>query len=221
MAVRDILLPVTIREYIKRRVRLSWALLVLILVTTPIVAVLISTLFVKLDMNWTISIIAPLAMGFTFWRLMHIKCPRCEKNVGLAAAMDQTNECPNCEASFDQPVVLAAGAAPRTSPKYLSIRKYVRQRAGQVQMYLMLAIVLVGIGFISRYEFGKWAPVLLGLITGALAILVSVAVAASTRCPRCATPLGRAGASLMWKRPANNCPTCGINFDEPFPGKLD
>jgi hypothetical protein len=211
----------TIREYIKRRVRLSWAVLVLLLLSGSIAAVLVSTFLIKLDMNSSISIIAPLAMGFTFWRLMHIKCPRCHKNMGLAAAMERINNCPHCEVSFDQPLSSTEAALPIAPPAPLTIRKYVRQRATQVQIYLMLAIFIVGISVLTRYETAKWAPYLLGLITFVAGMLAAAGVAASTRCPRCLKQLGRAGASLMWKKPANNCPACGVNFDEPMPRKVE
>ena len=209
----------TIRDYIKRRVRLTWVLFIVLLLTTLIGAAVISALLIKLDLNLTVSIIVPLAMAFTFWRLMHIKCPRCHKNVGLAAAMEQTNHCPNCEASFDQPWSSTEATPPIAPPTRLTVRKYVRQRAGQVQIYVMLAIFIVGTSIISRYETPKWAPYLLGLITIVAATLVAAGVAASTRCPRCSNPLGRAGASLMWKKPVDNCPTCGVNFDDPMPRK--
>jgi hypothetical protein len=211
----------TIRDYIKRRVRLTWVLFIVLLLTTLIGAAVISALFNKLDLNLTVSIVLPLAVAFTFWRLMHIKCPRCLKNVGLGAAMEQTDHCPHCDASFDQPVSPADGASPNTAAKPLTIRKYVHQRATQVQIFLMLAIVLVGIAVITRYSVTTWAAILLGLIATAVGMLVAVAVAASTPCPRCLKQLGRAGASLMSKKPANNCPACGISFDEPIPRKME
>jgi Zn finger protein HypA/HybF involved in hydrogenase expression len=211
----------TIRDYIKRRVRLTWVLFIVLLLTTLIAAALVSTFLIKLDMNLTVSIVLPLAVAFTFWRLMHIKCPRCHENVGLGAAMEQTDHCPHCEASFDQPVTPADGASPNTAAKPLTIRKYVHQRATQVQIFLMLAIVLVGIAVMTRFSVSTWAAILLGLIATAAGMLVAVAVAASTRCPRCLSPLGRAGASLMRKKPESNCPTCGISFDEPILRKME
>jgi DNA-directed RNA polymerase subunit RPC12/RpoP len=211
----------TIRDYIKRRVRLTWVLFIVLVLTTLIAAALVSTFLIKLDMNLTVSIAVPLAVAFTFWRLMHIECPRCHKNVGLAAAMEQTNHCPHCEASFDQPVTPADGASPNTAAKPLTIRKYVHQRATQVQIFLMLAIVLVGIAVITRYSVTTWAAIFLGLIATTAGMLVAVALAASTRCPRCLKQLGRAGASLMRKKPANNCPACGVSFDEPIPRKAE
>jgi DNA-directed RNA polymerase subunit RPC12/RpoP len=211
----------TIRDYIKRRVRLTCVLFIVLVLTTLIAAALVSTFLIKLDMNLTVSIAVPLAVAFTFWRLMHIECPRCHKNVGLAAAMEQTNHCPHCEASFDQPVTPADGASPNTAAKPLTIRKYVHQRATQVQIFLMLAIVLVGIAVITRYSVTTWAAIFLGLIATTAGMLVAVALAASTRCPRCLKQLGRAGASLMRKKPANNCPACGVSFDEPIPRKAE
>jgi transposase-like protein len=211
----------TIRDYIKRRVRLNWILFIVLLLTTSIGAAAISALFIKLDLNLTVSIIVPLAMSFIFWRLMHIKCPRCHENVGLGAAMGQTNHCPHCEVSFYQPVGSTETTPPVAPPAPLTIRKYVRQRAGLVQIYVMLAIFIVGLSIISRKQTANWAAVALGLITLLAGMLVAAGVAASTRCPRCSSPLGRAGASLMWKRPVDNCPACGVNFDEPIPTNME
>ena len=45
--------PITIRDYIKRRARWNWALLVIILLTANIAAALVSTLIIKLDMKTT------------------------------------------------------------------------------------------------------------------------------------------------------------------------
>jgi DNA-directed RNA polymerase subunit RPC12/RpoP len=211
----------TFREYIKRRVRLTWVLFIALLLTTLTGVALVSTFLIKLDINLAVSIIVPLAMGFTFWRLMHIKCPRCHKNMGLAAAMERTNNCPHCEVSFDATCKFSEAALPIAPPAPLTIRKYVRQRATQVQIYLMLAIFIVGISVLTRYDTAKWAAIPLGLITAVAGMLAAAGVAASTRCPRCSTPLGRAGASLMWKKPANNCPACGVDFDEPIPRKME
>ena len=110
---------------------------------------------------------------------------------------------------------------PISPPTPLTIRKYVRQRAGQVQIYVMLAIFIVGISIISRKETANWATIAVGLITLVAGMLAAFGVAASTRCPRCLKPLGRAGASVMWKKPANNCPACGVNLDEPIPRKAE
>jgi hypothetical protein len=211
----------TIREYIKRRVRLTWVLFTVLLLTTLIAAAVISALFIKLDMNLTVSIVVPLAIAFTIWRLMHMKCPRCHMNVGLAAAMGQTNHCPHCEVSFYQPVGSTETTAPVAPPTPLTIRKYVRQRATQVQIYVMLAIFIVGLSIFSRNDTANWAAIALGMITLVVGMLVALGVAASTRCPRCSKQLGRAGASLMWKRPVDNCPACGVNFDEPIPRKTE
>lgn len=206
----------TIRDYIKRRVLFTGILLVLLLLTTLIAASLISVFFINLDLNLTVSIVVPLAIAFTFWRLMHIKCPRCHQNVGLPAAMQQTSHCPHCEISFYQPVG-SAETPPTAPPTPLTIRKYVRQRAGLVQIYVMLAIFVIGISIISREETANWSTIAVGLITLVAGMLAAFGVAASTRCPRCLKPLGRSGARLMWKKPANNCPACGVNFDEPVP----
>jgi hypothetical protein len=211
----------TIRDYIKRRVRLTWVLFTVLLLTTFIGAAVISALFKKLDVNLTVSIVMPLGIVFTFWRLMHIKCPRCHQNVGLPATMQQTNHCPHCEASFDQTAIPTEATPPVAPPTPLTIRKYVRQRAGLVQIYVMLAIFIVGISIISRNETANWAAIALGMITLVVGMLAAAGVAASTRCPRCLKQLGRAGASLMWKRPANTCPTCGLNFDVPIPRKME
>ena len=211
----------TIRDYIKRRVRLNWIPFIVLLLTTSIGAAAISALFIKLDLNLTVSIIVPLAMSFIFWRLMHIKCPRCHENVGLEASMGQTNHCAHCEISFYQPVGSAEATPPTAPPAPLTIRKYVRQRAGQVQIYVMLAIFIVGLSIMSRNETANWAAVALGMITVVVGMFVAFGVAASTGCPRCLKQLGRAGASLMWKKPANNCPACGVNFDEPIPRKAE
>jgi hypothetical protein len=197
----------TIRDYIRRRVRLSWLIFALLLVTTTVGAAFFSALVIKLDSQLIVSIIVPFAMAIVFWRLLHIKCPRCHLALGLAAAMERVEQCPNCDVSLDAPTDLPDGVVAAAAPQHLTIRKYVRRRAVQVQVCLMLGIVLVGIGLAvennARAEFG--------LMLGALT------VAALTRCPRCSTRLGRAGARLMWKNPANHCSTCGGGFDEPMP----
>ena len=77
----------TIREYIRRRVRLNWLIFVLLLITTLVGAAFFSALVTKLDSKLTVSIIVPLAMAIVFWRLLHVKCPRCRLPVGLAAAI--------------------------------------------------------------------------------------------------------------------------------------
>jgi phage FluMu protein Com len=210
-----------IRDYIKRRVRLTWVLFIVLLLTTFIGAAVISALFIKLDMNLTVSIVVPLGTAFTFWRLMHIKCPRCHENVGLGAAMGQTNHCPHCEVSVYQPVGSTETTAPVAPPAPLTIRKYVRQRASLVQIYVMLAIFIVGLSIISRNDTANWAAIALGMITVVGGMLAALGRAASTRCPRCLKQLGRAGASLMWKKPVDKCPACGVNFDEPIPRKVE
>jgi hypothetical protein len=210
----------TIREYIRRRVRLNWLIFVLLLITTLVGAALFSALVTKLDIKLTVSIIAPLAMAIVFWRLLHIRCPRCRLTVGLAAAMEKADHCPNCDVSFDAPTHSTDGVFAAAAPQPLTIRKYLRRRAGQVQTYLIFGIVLVGIGFAVKYDVRTEVGVILGLVSAAIAILVSLAVAALTRCPRCSTRLGRAGARVMWRNPANNCSTCGASFDEPMPLRI-
>jgi transposase-like protein len=210
----------TIRDYIKRRVLITWILLAVLLLTALISVAAISAFFIKLDLNLTVSIVVPLGIAFIFWRLTHIKCPRCHENLGLPAAMAQTNHCPHCEVSFYQPVGSTEATSPITPPTPLTIRKYVRQRAGLVQIYVMLVIFIVGLSILSRNETANWAAIALGMITLVAGMLVAFGVAASTRCPRCSQQLGRAGASLMWKRPADICPSCGVNFDEPIPRKV-
>jgi len=207
----------TIREYIRRRVRLNWVIFVLLLITTLVGAALFSALVTKLDSKLTVSIIVPLAMAIVFWRLLHVKCPRCRLPVGLAAAMEKADHCPNCDVSFDAPTHSTDGTFTAVAPQSLTIRKYLRRRAGQVQTYLMFGIVLVGIGFAVEFDVKTEVSLILGVLAAALAILVSLTVAALTRCPRCSTRLGRAGARLMWEEPANNCSTCGVSFDEPMP----
>jgi hypothetical protein len=96
----------TIRDYIKRRARWNWALLVIILLTASIAAALVSTLIIKLDMKTTGTTISLSIMTIILWRQMHIKCPRCHMDVGLGAAMEQSNRCQNCEVSFDEPAIL-------------------------------------------------------------------------------------------------------------------
>jgi hypothetical protein len=81
----------------------------------------------------------------------------------------------------------------------------------------MFGIVLVGIGFAAEFDVKTEVGLILGVLAAALAILVSLTVAALTRCPRCSTRLGRAGARVMWIDPANNYSTCGVSFDEPMP----
>ena len=207
----------TIREYIRRRVRLSWLIFALLLITTIVGAAFFSALVIKLDSQLIVSIIVPVAMAILFWRLLHIKCPRCHLALGLAAAMEKVEQCPNCDVSLDAPTDLADGVVAAAAPQPLTIRKYVRRRAVQVQVYLMLGIVLVGIGFAVENNARKGFGLILGALTAAVGILASFTIAALTRCPRCSTRLGRAGARLMWKNPVNHCSTCGGSFDEPMP----
>jgi hypothetical protein len=85
----------------------------------------------------------------------------------------------------------------------------------------MLAIFIVGLSIISRNGTANWPATALGLITLVAGMLAALGVAASTRCPRCSKQLGRAGASLMWKRPVDKCPRFGVNLDEPIPRKVE
>jgi hypothetical protein len=124
-----------------------------------------------------------------------------------SAAMEKVEQCPNCDVSLDAPTGLPDGVIAAAATQSLTIRKYVRRRAVQVQVYLMLGIVLVGMGFAVENKVRKEFGLILGAFTAA----------ALTRCPRCSTRLGRAGARLMSKKPANHCSTCGGSFDEPIP----
>lgn len=83
----------------------------------------------------------------------------------------------------------------------------------------MFAVAWIGVGIATQYHARTKAEVVVILAIPVLAagIVASRAVAASTRCPNCGTMLGRAGASLMTKKPADRYPACGMQFDEPMP----
>lgn len=196
---------------------MSGIIFVLLLVTTLVGADFVSVFVAKIDNQLVFSVIMPIALGIFFWQLLHIPCPRCHLALGIAAAMETVEQCPHCDVSFDAPTDLPDGVVAAATAQPLTIRKYVRRRAEQVQIYLMLGIVMVGIAFAVEANMRKAFVLVLGLLVAAVGILVSFAVAALTRCPRCSTRLGRAGARLMWKNPANNCSTCGVSFDEPMP----
>jgi len=134
----------------------------LLLLTTIVGAAFFSALVIKLDSQLIVSIIVPVAMAILFWRLLHIKCPRCHLALGLAAAMEKVEQCPNCDVSLDAPTDLADGVVAAAAPQPLTIRKYVRRRAVQVQVYLMLGIVLVGIGFAVENNARKGFGLILG-----------------------------------------------------------
>ncbi len=211
----------TIRDYIKRRARWNWALLVIILLTANIAAALVSTLIIKLDMKTTGTTISLSTIAIILWRQMHIKCPRCHMDVGLGAAMEQSNRCQNCEVSFDEPAILPEGVAANSAPKPLTIRKYVQNRVSQVQIYLIFAIALVGIGIATQYHARTEIVLVGGIVIAIVSILVGRTVAASARGPNCSTQLARTGASLMTKKPADSCPACGVKFDEPMPKRAE
>jgi hypothetical protein len=65
----------TIRDYIKRRARWNWGLLVIILLAASIAAAVVSTLIIKLDMKTTGTIISLSTTAIILCRQMHIKLP--------------------------------------------------------------------------------------------------------------------------------------------------
>jgi hypothetical protein len=118
-------------------------------------------------------------------------------------------------------LLTASIAAALVSTKPLTIGKYVRYRGSQVQIYLIFAIALVGVGIATQYHARTEIVLVGGLVIAVVSMLVGRAVAASTRCPNCSTPLGRTGASLMTKKPADSCLACSVKFDEPMPKRAE
>ncbi len=96
--------------------------------------------------------------------------------------MEQSNRCQNCEVSFDEPAILPEGVAANSPPKPLTIRKYVQNRVSQLQIYLIFAIALVGIGIATQYHAKTEIMLVGGIVIAVVSILVGRTVAASTRC---------------------------------------
>jgi hypothetical protein len=72
------------------------------------------------------------------------------------------------------------------------------------------------VGVFTLYDKPYVLVLALGLLLGGVVILSTMIICALTPCPRCSTRLRLAGAFALWKKPTNNCSTCGVHFDEPM-----
>ena len=95
----------------------------------------------------------------------------------------------------------------------MTLRERMKRRITKTSFYVMVAGVGGGAG-LAHYPLGLMTLILVSW--GCISIAVILAMQWRTRCPVCDTILGAKGRAVLKDHPTmDNCPHCGVNFDQP------
>ena len=98
----------------------------------------------------------------------------------------------------------------------MTIREYLQRRA--IFARILGWVVCVALLFaLFRYRLHNWGPYGLYVVAGFAAMvgLLSVLQHQFVRCPRCQADLAKQFLSINTGK-TQNCPQCGVSFDEPY-----
>jgi hypothetical protein len=95
----------------------------------------------------------------------------------------------------------------------MTIREKMQRRVRKTSLYTAVVIVGGAAGMV-HYPLRLMVAILVGW--GLISIAIIMGVMWRTRCPMCDTVLGANTRAITKEKPTlDQCPHCGVNFDEP------
>ena len=89
-----------------------------------------------------------------------------------------------------------------------------KKRITRAALYTTVAGSGAAVGLV-HYPFGWLLAILVGW--GFITVALVMVMQWCTRCPNCRTMLGAKGRAVTKDNPTvDNCPHCGVNFDQPM-----
>jgi hypothetical protein len=96
----------------------------------------------------------------------------------------------------------------------MTLRERMKKRITRAALYTTVVGTGAAAGLV-RYPWGWMLAILVGW--GFITIAVVLILQWFTRCPNCRAMLGANGRAVTKDNPTlDNCPQCGVNFDQPM-----
>jgi hypothetical protein len=93
-----------------------------------------------------------------------------------------------------------------------TMREQMKKSIGNTEFYAMV-IGVGGAAGLVHYPLGLMVLILLSW--GVITIAIGLVIRWRVRCPNCHTMLGAKGRAILKEKPSlDNCPHCGVNFDQ-------